>query len=359
MQITKDQKNILESQIHTAIAQQELTTTQLDLAYQEKWFKIWVSQELGGLGLKLSEGVRFLRDLAYIDGSLAWTITLCSGANLFVGFIDREKGNSVFSDAKVCFGGSGMCSGRAYKTEGGYLVSGVWKYATGSPHLTHFTANVPIFDGDAACVDEKGQASFITIFADHTDVELIRDWNTFGLESTASHSFKLDNVFIADNQVYSLVPEKATLPDPIYQYPFMPFAALTLLANYMGMFERFMDLVVDLFQHKSKQSGWQEKFGVSVKDHLDQTVVLYDKMQEEIWTEMDISWSKLVDGEGDEVCYARIETKSRDMVSFIRSKVTAFFPYCGIAAAQRESELNIVFRNIFTASQHNLLLKTD
>ncbi|SUJ29338.1 Uncharacterised protein [Sphingobacterium spiritivorum] len=131
--------------------------------------------------------------------------------------------------------------------------------------------------------------------------------------------------FIADNQVYSLVPEKATLADPIYQYPFMPFAALTLLANYMGMFERFMDLVVDLFQHKSKQSGWQEKFGVSVKDHLDQTVVLYDKMQQEIWTEMDISWRKLVDGEGDEVCYTRIETQSRDMVSFIRSKVTAFF----------------------------------
>ncbi|KAF5271811.1 hypothetical protein FQR65_LT17566 [Abscondita terminalis] len=129
---------------------------------------------------------------------------------------DTEKGKSVFSDAKVCFGGSGMCSGRAYKTEGGYLVSGVWKYATGSPHLTHFTANVPVFDGDAACADEKGQASFITIFADHTDVELIRDWNTFGLESTASHSFKLDNVFIADNQVYSLLPEKATLADPIY-----------------------------------------------------------------------------------------------------------------------------------------------
>lgn len=359
MQITKDQKNILESQIHAAIVQQQLTTAQLELAYQEKWFKIWVPEELDGAGLNLSEGVRFLRDLAYIDGSLAWTVTLCSGANLFVGFIDKEKGKSVFADPKVCFGGSGMLSGRAYKTEGGYLVSGEWKYATGSPHLTHFTANVPLFEGDSVCIDEKGQACFITIFADHTDVELIRDWDTFGLESTASHSFKLENVFIADNQVYSLVPEKATLTAPLYQYPFMPFAALTLLANYMGMFERFLDLAVDLFKHKSKKSVWQEQFGVSVKDHLDHTVALYDKMQQEIWGDMDLSWSKLIDGEDNAICYKRIETQSREMVSFIRNKVTEFFPYCGIIAAQRESELNIVFRNIFTASQHSLLLKAD
>ena len=50
-----------------------------------KLWNIWVPKTHGGLELGLTEGLRTLQQLASIDGSLGWTVTLCSGANYFIG----------------------------------------------------------------------------------------------------------------------------------------------------------------------------------------------------------------------------------------------------------------------------------
>src|SRR5690606_3694640 len=66
----------------------QLTADQLDTIYENKWFKLFVPREFDGLELSLPEGVRLEEELAYTDGSLGWTVTLCAGANLFSGYID-------------------------------------------------------------------------------------------------------------------------------------------------------------------------------------------------------------------------------------------------------------------------------
>jgi len=53
--------------------------------------------------------------------------------------------------------------------------------------------------------------------------------------------------------------------------------------------------------------------------------------------------------------YEKIAVTSRNFVSAIKNNTVELFPGCGIGAAQREQEMNIVFRNIFTATQHSLL----
>src|SRR5690606_50661 len=94
-----------------------LTPEQLSIVYAQKWFKLFVPQQLGGLELSLPEGVRLEEELARIDGSLGWTVTLCAGANLFVGYVgqfsDQPIAETVFADPQVCLGGSGQASGRA------------------------------------------------------------------------------------------------------------------------------------------------------------------------------------------------------------------------------------------------------
>src|SRR5690606_8265675 len=118
-----------------------LTPEQLAIVYDRRWFKLFVPSSLGGLELSLPEGVRLEEGLARIDGSLGWTVTLCAGANLFVGYLDRSVAAPVFADPQVCLGGSGQATGRAVVERDGYRVSGRWRCATGTPHLTHFTAN--------------------------------------------------------------------------------------------------------------------------------------------------------------------------------------------------------------------------
>ncbi len=359
MLMNKIDKDIVESNVFISIEKQCLTDEQLTLSYRRKWFKLWVPKELGGEELTLIEGVRFLENLAYLDGSLGWTVTLCAGANLFVGFIDREKGDEVFKDERVCLGGSGMLNGQATIVEGGYLVSGQWRYATGALHLTHFTANVQVFDANGPLVDGVDNPVYITIFVDSKEVHIIKDWCTFGLESTASHSFMMDNVFVPQNQIYSLRPDCATRKEILYQYPFMPFAEVTLLANYMGMFSRFLDLVTNIFHKKASSAKWQATYGDYLMQLSSGVMTDFQKMREEVYTDIALSWDNLLKGVDNKDVYTRIAKNSRRMVSFIKNKVIALYPFCGIMAAQRDHILNIVFRNLFTATQHSLLLAED
>ncbi len=110
-------------------------------------WNVWVPRHYGGLEKSLSEGLKTLRELAVIDSSLGWTVTLCSGANYFVGNLEPKIASEIFAEnpEKVCFGGSGGAFGKAEKEGGKYKITDRWQYATGAPYLTHFTLNARVF----------------------------------------------------------------------------------------------------------------------------------------------------------------------------------------------------------------------
>jgi len=51
----------------------------------------------------------------------------------------------------------------------------------------------------------------------------------------------------------------------------------------------------------------------------------------------------------------QISTISRQLVKLCRKHATEVYPYCGLSYTAETSNLNRVFRDLFTASQHALL----
>ena len=93
----------------------QLHPAQLEIIYKQNWFNLFVPKEHGGLGLHLKEGLQIQEGLAWTDGSAGWTVTLCSGANYFIGFLSPEVAKEIFKDPHVCLAGSGHPSGIARK----------------------------------------------------------------------------------------------------------------------------------------------------------------------------------------------------------------------------------------------------
>src|SRR4051812_48478875 len=98
--ISADIKDKLYQQSSIAEQTGTLTAEQLDIIYKEKLFKIFVPKEYNGLELSLPEGLRIEEALATIDGSLGWTVTLCSGATMFIGYLDQDIAREIFADEK-------------------------------------------------------------------------------------------------------------------------------------------------------------------------------------------------------------------------------------------------------------------
>lgn len=324
-----------------------LTPEQLSIVYEQKWFKLFVPQQLGGLELSLPEGVRLEEELARIDGSLGWTVTLCAGANLFVGYVgqfsDQPIAETVFADPQVCLGGSGQASGRAVMEGNGYRVSGRWRYATGAPHLTHFTANCVIEKDGETLLDAEGNPVVRSFFFPKSDVQLIEDWNAFGLKATASHSFAMDGVWADSSQAFVIAPEKTTLPQPVYQYPFLQFAEVTLAANTLGMVRHFLECAASLAINEGHNP-------------VEAAEVKLAEVAAPFYHTLDASWRELLQtGRLSVAVSEEVSFRSRTLVKAARAQAVAIYPLLGMAGADELSEANRVWRDIFTASQHSLL----
>lgn len=314
-----------------------LLPAQLDIIYRQRWFNLFVPPGFGGLGLSLTEALRLQEGLAWADGSTGWTVTLCSGAAWFIGFLEPAAAHMIFSNGKACLAGSGQPSGIANVVEDGYQVTGHWNWATGAPHATVFTANCVLYKDGVLQTGPDGQPLVKAFWFHRQEVTVRHNWYTIGMVATASHSFEVEGLTLPPSRCFVIDPANVHLEDVIFQYPFRPFAGATLAVNSAGMAVRFMDL--------SPSSTALEH----AKGRLSEERTAFYKT-------VDDSWSGLLrDGSLSTDTVAAVGRASRRLASLSLKLVDELYPHCGLRAVDRRTEINRVWRNLHTASQHSLL----
>ena len=335
--IAKEISGNIRSRSAEAEASGQLHPEVLNIIYRNNWFNLFVPTEHGGLGLPFLNGLHIQEALAWTDGSAGWTVTLCSGANYFIGFLAPDASKEVFKNSHVCLAGSGRPSGVARKVKDGYEINGRWKYATGAPHATVFTAVCIIEDDDG----KREHASWFY----KKEVTIHKDWNTTGLIATASHSFEVKDVVVPSNRFFIIDPSHAVLPEPIYQYPFLQFAEATLAVNMAGMAMHFIDLAKDIF----KQRILYQNKATEAERLLNNARRLFYKLIHESWHQL-ISHTSI-----KQELLNKVSNASRGLAATARHQVEALYPYCGLIAATPGSTINRVWRDLHTASQHPLV----
>lgn len=310
---------------------------QLEVIYRQQWFNLFVPQSYGGLGLGLPEAIRLEEALAWTDGAVGWTVTLCSGAAWFIGFLDAKAARTIFSHPNACLAGSGQASGVAEVQEEGYKVSGRWHWATGTPHATVFTANCVLHKDGVPIPDNDGQPLVRPFWFYRDEVQVHPNWHTIGMVATASHSFEVAGVTVSADRCFTIDPLGAVLSDPIYQYPFLPFAQTTLAVNSSGMATRFMDLC-----RPSRA--------------LEGAKQLLERERDSFFKIVDSSWKELLKHQSLSAdTMASIGRASHQLAALSLRLVDELYPRCGLEGADTRTEINRVWRNLHTASQHSLL----
>ena len=342
---------------YAAAAEQmgQLHPEQLRLIYDKNWFNLFVPRSMGGLELPLPEAVRLQELLAYTDASTGWTVTLCSGANWFIGFIDEFTAASFFTDKQVCLSGSGAASGKATLTQNGYIVNGHWKYATGTPHATAFTANCMIEKEGKLLLQEDGSPLVKTFIFRKEEVEIHYNWNTNGMKATASHSFSVKALHVAKNRCFIIEQKYARLPDAVFHFPFQAFAEVTLTANYSGMAFHFLDECKTLFEERIKRHGYAIHQACEMLEILGRTKSKLEDARQHFFDTLDKIWEAgSREKQWDASCCQNLNEVCRSMVKLARNAVDDLYPYCGMIAAENGSDINRVWRDFHTASLHAL-----
>lgn len=330
-----------------------LSPEMLNVIYEYGLFKLFVPKELHGRMVTLPEGLRIFDEAAYVDGNLGWAVTIGSGGGFFSPMISPSVVEQVFAAREAVVAGSGHPSGTATAVEGGYLVRGIWKYCSGSTYATVFTANCMIDRGEPEAAPE------IRAFVFWPDeVEIIKDWNSFGLKATESHSIQVQEVFVPEERTFNLAALHAYQDEPIYRFPFIPFAEASFAAVNIGICRHFLEEAHAIIErNRTTWDAANSERSTMAAGQLARAEMLFRQSASMFYRTMDQAWDKHVqhaaatDREWEQVSRQCKETASQALQCS-----QAIYPFLGLYAAKEDTVINRTYRDLHTARQHSLLM---
>jgi 3-hydroxy-9,10-secoandrosta-1,3,5(10)-triene-9,17-dione monooxygenase len=130
--------------------------------------------------------------------AVGWCLTLAASHPLLVGSHWGEQAQRELLGAGTYFAAphSATPQGTCKVVEGGYRISGIWRYSSGIPHATHLVGTTLIFD-------DKG-AHPVLFVVPREKLTILDDWGgdrTLGMQASGSNSVQIDEVFLPAHHV--------------------------------------------------------------------------------------------------------------------------------------------------------------
>lgn len=209
-----------------------------DFVHQLEMHKALRPKQYGGSGIGALTFSEIVRVVANYNASAAWLVYFVILHEQWVAFLPEEGRKEVYESDKFT-GDIFMPLGQIDYVEGGVRLSGQWSFGSGVLWNDWMglgaIVQVPGEDPQPCLVNVK-----------KSQLEVIHDWNPFGLRGTGSHSVKVHDVFVPWCQILPVVSVKTNgIPvgghysdEPIFRAPFMAFFCLGCPAISTGIAQR-------------------------------------------------------------------------------------------------------------------------
>jgi alkylation response protein AidB-like acyl-CoA dehydrogenase len=300
--------------------------------------------------------MRLLEAAAWADGSFGWALNLGAGANMFAAFLPIQTAKTIFNSSKVCVAGSGALSGKAEKVQGGYIINGMWKYASGASHASLFSFSCILVQNDEPIINEDGAHKTRSFIVPKDQVTIVSLWNSYGLKATASHNFQIKDVFVPDSFSFDLNEPSIFADGLLYKFPFLRLAEAVLAITISGMACHFIDLLGELVKKKIQADPNRKKDYPAAQEAINISNLALVNIRSKLYESVETVWLQYEKAElvADEAL-EKIKLNAKQCALIARAQVDYLYPLAGMDAIVPEAELNRVWRDIHTASQHILL----
>jgi indole-3-acetate monooxygenase len=192
----------------------------LDKLHEAGLFRLLLPRSSNGIETDPLTFFHVIETIARADGSTAWCLSQAGGCAMSAAYLDLPVAHAIFgNDPRAVLAWGPGPRARAIECEGGYKVTGVWSFASGSRHATWLGAHCPIFQADGSPrLDADGVQPERTMLVRSADVEWTDIWNTVGLRGTASDQFALNDFFVrSDHTITREFEQECRESGPLYR----------------------------------------------------------------------------------------------------------------------------------------------
>jgi indole-3-acetate monooxygenase len=225
----------------------------LDKLHEARLFRMLMPRSANGIETDPITFFHAIEAIAKADASTAWCLSQASGCSMSAAYLDVPVAQEIFgkNPRAVLAWGPGP-GAKAVECEGGYRVTGVWAFASGSRHATWLGAHCTIYQADGSPrLDANGKRIERTMLVPSSEVTWTDIWNVVGLRGTASDQFALTDHFVrADHTMTRDFEKECREAGPLYRMSAMTCYELGFSGVALGIARACLDNFVDVARNK-------------------------------------------------------------------------------------------------------------
>lgn len=327
------------------------------------FYRILVPRRYGGYEFGTDTFLRVAMALARGCPSTGWMYLFGAAHALAVATLFDERAQAeLFSSGDFICPATVAPSGTAERTADGWVINGVWSYASGSPYATHFIGHTLVPQAD-------GQPPAPLLFiAPRDQWKRLDDWGQqLGLKGSGSHSVAIDNGRVPDHftrgfhmsqvTVTEGTPGLALHGNPEYGGGPLSFMLLELGALAVGMAKGALDAYEDLMLTRTtiyppivlrvEDPDFQLRYGEATGMISTAEAALLNGIQQ--WRDTCAEGPEAFTREQE----WRLATISREVVRLCwRAVEGELFPTAGSSSVRHGDRIERVWRDMSTLHSH-------
>lgn len=179
-------------------------------------YRMVVPRSLGGLQVDLSQFLRTVELIAEGDGSTGWNLANNAIQQMIALSLPDRGVDEIFADGPdaIIAGTAVPGGGTGRRVEGGYIVTGRWRFGSGCRESQWMLGNFDVGQPDMV----------VRAFFRASDATVIDTWDMTGMRGTGSHDWSVEEQFVPDWRTVE-VPGRLTFnqwsrwPGTLYAMP--------------------------------------------------------------------------------------------------------------------------------------------
>ena len=182
-------------------------------------------QRFGGDARPPGEFLHMIERIAVADGSAAWVASFGS-ATIYLAALPLATQAQIYAEGPdQVFAGGLFPLQPAQRVDGGFMVNGTWKFASGCKGADWLGVGI----GAVSAGGKPRTAVFRP-----QQVEIVENWDVVGMQGTGSHDLRVTNQFSPDEWTFERGGE-SQVDEPLYRYPSIAYAAQVLAVVNLGL----------------------------------------------------------------------------------------------------------------------------
>jgi indole-3-acetate monooxygenase len=194
-----------------------------------------------------------VEEVARHNGSIGWNVFVANSAALIAPYLELETARKIYSDPNALIAWGPPNETVADVEPGGYRVTGEWGFASGSRQATWMGLHCMVRETDGSTrMTTGGHPEIRSMLFPVEQAIQLDTWHTIGLRGTASDSYRVEDLFVADAFTgLRTAPETRTEPGPLYAFTMQGLYAVGVAGVALGIAGAMLDAFKELATQKT------------------------------------------------------------------------------------------------------------